>query len=57
MSALRRIARGVARNRMKQNGMIRFCKHDHVGLGWQIQRTDSLFSKNWKKTVKWRGIE
>jgi len=54
MSAIRRIARGVAKNRMKQRGMKRICKHDHVGSGWQIQVVDSPLSRKWRQMVGWR---
>lgn len=55
MSTLRRIARAVAKNRMKQKGMRKFCKHDHIGRGWQIQYVKSPFARRWEKEVNWHG--
>ena len=56
MSPIRKIARGVAKNRMKRNGLHKFCKHDHVGSGWQIQYVKSPFARKWRQEVKWNGI-
>ena len=55
MSAIRKIARGVAKNRMKKRGLEKFCKHDHIGSGWQIQYVKSPFARRWKKEVNWHG--
>lgn len=43
MNALGRIARGVAKNRMKKKGFTHICKK--IGEG-------SFFSRHWKEYVK-----
>ena len=45
MGAIRKIARGVAKNRMKAGGLVQFCKH---GGG-----VSSPFSKMWRRVVSW----
>lgn len=48
MNALRSLARGVAKNRMKQKGMKQICKRQHNHKG---EKDESKFSRNWRKEV------
>lgn len=54
MSALRRIARGVAKVNMKKSGLRRFCSHQFMRTGEKIS---SDFSYAWRQYVggkKWQ---
>ena len=50
MSAIRSLARNVAKVRMRQKGMTRICSQRN----YKGERCDSKFSRNWKKEVNWR---
>lgn len=47
MSAIRKVARGVAKNRMKKADYIQFCKH--------ARGVKSVFSGMWRKAVGWHA--
>ena len=54
MSAIRKIARCVAKHRMKKAGYEKFCKHSYSGPAWQTTRNGSVFSKKWREAVQWK---
>lgn len=50
MNAIRRLARNVAKNRMKKVGMVRICKS---GAKKGERSEGSYFSQHWKDHVKY----
>lgn len=61
MNALGRIARGVAKQRMKKAGITQICKkkdgkHSYFSKRWkEVIKKDgkhSFFSKHWKEVIK-----
>ena len=51
--SLRSLARTVAKNRMRNAGYEKFCKHQSE-LG--RSRINSIFARNWRKVVGWDGV-
>jgi len=52
MGTLRTLARGIAKNRMKDQGYVKFCKHGYYGREWEKTRTSSIFAEKWRKEIR-----
>ena len=54
MNALRKLARGVAKKRMKKAGMQHICKHTVIKNGGD--KSKSKFAEHWKEYVHYEPV-